>query len=81
MSENLPFDVDKIGEVAGEVWQTLDAYGPITLSKLSRLLKHHPRDLVMQGIGWLAREEKILFQQGDQSKTIQLRSESLSAII
>lgn len=78
MSERHPFDVEKIGEVAGEIWQTLETGGPVTLSKLSRLLKHHPRDLVMQGLGWLAREDKIQFHQGTDSKTVSLQTASHS---
>ena len=31
-----------------------------------------PRDLVMQGVGWLAREGKIEFQEGPRSKLVSL---------
>ncbi len=64
--------VESVGIVAGLVWSYLDAHGPMTLSKLAREVDA-PRDLVMQGVGWLAREGKIDFQEGGRSKTISLK--------
>ena len=51
--------VSQIGETAGIVWQIIEQDGP---TKLSRLVKDidAPRDVVMQAVGWLAREDKIL---------------------
>ena len=63
--------VDSIGTVAGQVWHYLNEQGPVTLSKLAREIDA-PRDLVMQGVGWLAREGKIAFHEGPRSKTISL---------
>ena len=63
--------VESIGTVAGLVWQFLADSGPITLSKLAREIDA-PRDMVMQGVGWLAREEKIEFHEGPRSKLISL---------
>ena len=63
--------VESIGAVAGQVWQYLDEHGSVTLSKLAREIEA-PRDLVMQGVGWLAREGKIAFHEGPRSKTISL---------
>ncbi len=71
-TEVLPHQVDSIGIVAGLVWEYLHQKGPVTLSKLAREIDA-PRDMVMQGVGWLAREEKIKFQPGDKSKLILLR--------
>ena len=70
--EILSHQVESIGMVAGLVWEYLDQKGPVTLSKLAREI-NAPRDLVMQGVGWLAREEKIEFHPGDKSKRISLR--------
>lgn len=64
--------VESIGTVAGLVWEYLEQNGPVTLSKLAREIDA-PRDLVMQGVGWLAREEKIKFHPGERSKQISLR--------
>jgi hypothetical protein len=70
--EILSHQVESIGIVAGMVWEYLDQKGPVTLSKLAREIDA-PRDLVMQGVGWLAREEKIEFHPGEKSKRISLR--------
>ena len=64
-------EVESIGSMAGQVWHYLDAHGSVTLSKLAREIEA-PRDLVMQGVGWLAREGKIAFHEGPRSKTISL---------
>lgn len=64
-------NVEGIGEVAGLVWKYLDESGPVTLSKLARDIDA-PRDTVMQGVGWLAREGKIDFHEGPRSKLISL---------
>lgn len=64
-------DVSSIGIVAGIVWEYLSENGAVTLSKLARDIDA-PRDLVMQGVGWLAREGKIDFHEGARSKLISL---------
>ncbi len=55
----------QIGEAAGVVWRTLAAHGSLTLAKLVKETDL-PRDLAMQAIGWLAREEKV---EIDDSRT------------
>lgn len=66
-----PHRVESIGAVAGLVWHYLQEHGPVTLSKLAREIDA-PRDLVMQGLGWLAREEKVQFHEGKRSKLVSL---------
>ncbi len=70
-ANSVEYDVSEVGTVAGIVWQHLDEHGPKTLSKLAREIDA-PRDLVMQGVGWLAREGKIRFEQGPRSKQVAL---------
>ena len=70
----LTHHVESIGKCAGLVWQYLrDMNGneAVTLSKLAREVDA-PRDLVMQGVGWLAREDKVTFEEGPRSKLISL---------
>ncbi|MBW3542551.1 MAG: winged helix-turn-helix domain-containing protein [Planctomycetes bacterium] len=67
-----PARVDSIGTVAGSVWRYLSESGPVTLSRLARDVAA-PRDLVMQAVGWLAREDKVEFQEGRRSKTVSLK--------
>lgn len=50
--------VQQIGETAGAVWHTLNSQGPLSLTKLVKAVGA-PRDLVMQAVGWLAREGKV----------------------
>jgi len=64
-------EVDSIGTVAGTVWDYLESSEPVTLSKLARDIEA-PRDLVMQAVGWLAREGKVEFHEGARSKLISL---------
>jgi hypothetical protein len=62
---------NQIGEAAGAVWRLLDARGPISVAKLVRELGL-PRDVVMQALGWLAREDKIAIDDS-RTKLVTLR--------
>lgn len=72
-TEILPHQVESVGAAAGVVWHHLRENGEMTLSKLARDIDL-PRDLVMQGLGWLAREDKIVFYEGKRSKLVALKS-------
>ncbi len=61
--------VDQIGETAGLVWHTLSEGGPMSIPKLAKAVDA-PKDLVMQAIGWLAREGKIEIDEQGRSRTI-----------
>ncbi len=63
--------VQQIGETAGQLWTLLDDEGPM---KLSQLVKQTdvPRDMVMQAIGWLAREEKIAIDERSRARVVSL---------
>lgn len=67
-----PAGVEQIGETAGLVWRILAEQGPLSLAKLVKEADVH-RDLVMQAIGWLAREDKIEIDEQGRTKTIALR--------
>jgi hypothetical protein len=47
-----------IGETAGKVWRFLDEKGEANLTQLRKGVKADP-NLILQGIGWLAREDKL----------------------
>ena len=64
--------IDQIGEVAGQLWHLLNEQGPLSLTRLVKDTDA-PRDVVMQAIGWLAREEKIAIEEDSRSKVISLR--------
>jgi hypothetical protein len=61
-----------IGETAGVVWQTLNVHGPMSMAKLIKAAGQ-PRDVVMQAVGWLAREEKISIEEDGRTRIISLR--------
>jgi Mn-dependent DtxR family transcriptional regulator len=71
VTEELAQDVAQIGAVAGVIWHYLEEKGPVTLSKLVREIDA-PRDSVMQGVGWLAREGKVRFEETARSRLISL---------
>ncbi len=61
-----------IGETAGKVWQCLKEKGPTTVSKMVQELKC-PRDQVHRAIGWLAREDKLNFDQTNGNEKVSLK--------
>ena len=63
--------VYQIGAVAGLVWQTLYDEQPISVAKLARTVEA-PRDIVMQAIGWLAREGKVEIEETSRGRVIRL---------
>lgn len=65
--------VTEIGEAAGLVWHYLDEEGPTLLTRLVKRAGP-PRDLVMQALGWLAREDKLVFEQSGRRRLVRLRA-------
>ncbi len=64
--------VAQIGETAGALWKTLADNGPMTVAKLVKAVGS-PRDLVMQAVGWLAREDKVTIEDDGRRRIISLR--------
>jgi len=54
--------VQSIGETAGKVWEFLNEKGEATMRQLKRGIKVD-RDLILQAIGWLAREDKLRIEK------------------
>ncbi len=63
--------IDRVGEIAGEVWHFLDKQGNSSLTQVSKEIDA-PRDQVMLAIGWLAREGKVDIQENGRSKSVGL---------
>jgi hypothetical protein len=59
--------VDQIGDTAGVVWHDLNENGPRTLTQLVKEIDA-PRDVIMQALGWLAREDKIAIDEESRGK-------------
>lgn len=64
--------VVSIGETAGIAWSVLSKDGPMSVAKLVQAVGS-PRDMVMQALGWLAREEKIWIEEEGRSRIVSLR--------
>lgn len=64
--------ITEIGIVAGEIWQYLEKYGETNLSKLLEATQRE-RDLIIMGLGWLAREGHIILTKKDNDYRIVLR--------
>ncbi len=60
-----------IGETAGAIWRLLDSEGPVSVTQLVKKVGE-PRDIVMQGLGWLAREGKVQIEEVGRKRTVSL---------
>ncbi len=61
-----------IGRNAGALWKILNAKGGLNLSALKKHAKLDDKHLYL-ALGWLAREDKILFTQNKNQITISLK--------
>jgi hypothetical protein len=66
--------VAQIGETAGLVWRTLNEQGRMSVTKLVRAVGQ-PRDAVLQALGWLAREDKLVIEDQGRNRFVALRAE------
>ena len=64
--------MEQIGETAGLVWAILSQNGRLSLAQVVKSVGK-PRDLVMQALGWLAREEKIWIEEEGRTRVVSLR--------
>jgi hypothetical protein len=65
--------LEQIGDTAGVLWHYLNDHGVRTITQLTKDVDA-PRDVIMQAVGWLAREGKVLIEEDRGKKTIGLRS-------
>ena len=63
---------EQIGETAGRIWHYLNDHGPTSLAKLMKEIDA-PRDVLMQGVGWLAREDKIDIEERNRVRIVHLK--------
>lgn len=64
--------IESLGHAAGRVWHYLDEHGRVTITQLTRGLGL-PRELVLQALGWLAREDKLVFDDAGHQRSVRLR--------
>ena len=67
--------VDQIGGSAGTIWHALHKDGPMSVAKLVETVELN-RDLVMQAIGWLAREGKLHITETKRGRILSLSEQS-----
>lgn len=72
MSDTPEDDVASVGNAAGLIWEYLNANGASSVTKLAKEIPV-ARDLVMQGLGWLAREDKLQITRTARGKLISLK--------
>jgi len=61
-----------IGEAAGEIWKLLESEGPLSVSAIANKIKR-PQAVVHMGIGWLAREGKLVFTETKRGMSISVK--------
>ncbi len=64
--------VNAIGEAAGKVWKFLDQKGEASLNQIQKGTRGNP-NLVLQAIGWLAREDKLEIKTNGRFTTYALK--------
>ena len=64
--------IQSIGDTAGKVWKFLNEKGDANLSQLKKGVKADP-NLVLEAIGWLAREDKLLIEKKERYITYALK--------
>ena len=62
---------EKIGLDAGNIWKVLDAQGAKSVKELKKTTKLVDKE-IYAAIGWLAREEKLVFRQEENDLFISL---------
>lgn len=70
--------LDNIGNVAGAIWRYLEINNEASVTKLTREIGENQRTVLM-GVGWLAREGKLDFEQRKQGIYITLKTQQLDA--
>ena len=61
-----------IGGSAGEIWKLLKEEGTLSVSAIVSRMKR-PKATVYMGIGWLAREDKLVYTQKKRAMFLSLK--------
>ncbi len=62
----------EIGDAAGVIWRYLERHGETTLSTLKHGTKLSDQ-LLLMGVGWLAREDKLSFAKEGRTMKIGMK--------
>lgn len=63
--------ITEIGIAAGDIWHQLDRKGKLSISDLVKNTGRD-RDLILMGLGWLAREGYVTIEGDSKSGTVSL---------
>ncbi len=63
---------DKIGTVAGEIWQFLDENGASSITKIATGTGASKND-IQRAIGWLLKEDKLNISLKGRTETLSLK--------
>lgn len=66
------WEIEKIGQTAGLVWNFLHSHGESSLSSLEKGVEA-PKAMITMAVGWLAREGKIDVKDEKRAMRISLR--------
>ena len=69
---------EKVIETAGKTWQFLGKNGETCINDLPRLLKEKD-EVVLQAVGWLAREDKLSYATKNKKDFVSLVDNELNA--
>ena len=69
---------EKVIEIAGKTWRYLGQYGETNVAKLSKALREKDA-VVLQAVGWLAREDKINYTTKNNKTFVSLVESELRA--
>jgi hypothetical protein len=61
-----------IGEAAGEIWRILKDEDNLSISAVVRRVQQ-PQPVAYMGIGWLAREDKLVFTKTKRGMSISIK--------
>lgn len=71
------WSVAETGETAGAIWRLLAENGRTSLSALIKQVDA-PREQVLLAVGWLAREDKLVFSEDKRGRWLALRPEEFA---
>ena len=60
-------NTEKIGVWAGEVWKALNEADVLDIKQIKKITKLKEKE-VIAALGWLAREDKVAFEESDDEK-------------
>ncbi len=64
--------LEQIGDTAGVIWHYLNENGACSMTQVAKDIDA-PRDVIMQAVGWLAREGKLAIEESRNKKLLSLR--------